>query len=130
MCGIAGLFGYHDDALPIDVGELVDIREAMAVRGPDGSGLWVANDQRVGLAHKRLAIIDLSDAGAQPMKSADGAFVITYNGELYNYRQLRRELIERGHRFATESNTEVLLCLYKDVGEEMVHRLRGMYAFA
>src|SRR4051812_42880007 len=130
MCGIAGVFGYHDNAPPIDVDELIDIREAMAARGPDGSGLWLAPDRRIGLAHRRLAIIDVSDAGAQPMKSGDGALVITYNGELYNYRELRKELIGRGHRFSTDSDTEVLLALYEEAGHGMVHRLRGMYAFA
>src|SRR5438876_3317691 len=130
MCGIAGIFSYQQDAGPIDVAELVDVREAMASRGPDGRGLWVDNDQRIGLAHRRLAIIDLSDAGAQPMKSNDGNLIITYNGELYNYRELRKELIARGHHFSTESDTEVLLALYKEAGEEMVQRLRGMYAFA
>src|SRR5438309_348490 len=130
MCGIAGIFGYQNDALPIDVDELIDIREAMAVRGPDGRGLWIDNDRRIGLAHRRLAIIDLSEAGAQPMKSSDGTLVITYNGELYNYRELRKELISRGYRFSTESDTEVLLALYEEAGQEMVHRLRGMYAFA
>lgn len=130
MCGIAGILSYGHDAGPVDVAELVDVREAMAARGPDGAGLWVSNDRRIGLAHRRLAIIDLSDAGAQPMLSNDGALVITYNGELYNYRELRKELVARGHPFSTQSDTEVLLALYREVGEDMVHRLRGMYAFA
>jgi asparagine synthase (glutamine-hydrolysing) len=130
VCGIAGIFSYKQDGGPIDVAELIDVREAMASRGPDGRGLWADSDQRIGLAHRRLAIIDLSHAGAQPMKSNDGTLVITYNGELYNYRELRKELIARGHYFTTESDTEVLLALYKEAGEEMVHLLRGMYAFA
>src|SRR4051794_17924551 len=108
MCGIAGTFGYDDDAPPIDVDELRDVSEAMAARGPDGEGLWTDPERRIGLAHRRLAIIELSAAGAQPMQSADGSLVITYNGELYNYRELRTALIRRGHRFLTESDTEVL----------------------
>src|SRR6266850_4723496 len=130
MCGIAGLFSYDAAGRPIDVEELVDIREAMAARGPDGAGLWVDKSGCLGLAHRRLAIIDLSSAAAQPMVSADQRFVITYNGELYNYVELRQELIQRGHRFATTSDTEVLLHLFGEFGSTMVNRLRGMYAFA
>ena len=129
MCGIAGTFAYHDDAAPVDGDELVRVREAMIARGPDGAGLWLSQDRRVGLAHRRLAIIDLSDSGAQPMATADG-LRITFNGEIYNYRELRRELEAKGYRFASSSDTEVLLHLYADRGAEMVHALRGMYAFA
>lgn len=102
----------------------------MAERGPDGSGMWTSADRRVGLAHRRLSIIDLSDTGAQPMAAADGQYRITFNGEIYNYRALRSELEARGYRFRTQSDTEVLLHLYADRGAEMVHALRGMYAFA
>ena len=102
----------------------------MAARGPDGSGLWLSSDGRVGLAHRRLAIIDLSERGAQPMASADGALTITFNGEIYNYRSLRAELEGRGYTFRTESDTEVLLQLYADRGPAMVESLRGMFAFA
>jgi asparagine synthase (glutamine-hydrolysing) len=101
----------------------------MIKRGPDGAGLWISPDRRVGLAHRRLAIIDLSDAGAQPMANADGSLEITFNGEIYNYRELRRELEAKGYVFRTNSDTEVLLHLYADRGENMVHALRGMYAF-
>lgn len=129
MCGIAGIFGYADSAPPVDREELLRIREAMIKRGPDGAGLWIAPDRRVGLAHRRLAIIDLSEAGAQPMATADGRLQITFNGEIYNYRELRRELEAKGFVFRTNSDTEVLLHLYADRGEDMVHALRGMYAF-
>ena len=130
MCGIAGIFAYGPAAPPVDQEELLRVREAMIRRGPDGAGLWISPDQRVGLAHRRLAIIDLSEAGAQPMATADGRYRITFNGEIYNYRELRKELEARGFVFRTGSDTEVLLNLYADRGENMVHALRGMYAFA
>ena len=129
MCGIAGIYSYRDSAPPVDREELLRIREAMVKRGPDGAGLWISNDQRIGLAHRRLAIIDLSEAGAQPMFSADGRLCISFNGEIYNYRELRRELEARGCVFRSHSDTEVLLHLYAERGEAMVHALRGMFAF-
>ncbi|NWG29879.1 MAG: asparagine synthase (glutamine-hydrolyzing) [Rhodocyclaceae bacterium] len=130
MCGIAGIFTYGDPAAQIDREELLAIRDAMTHRGPDGAGLWLSEDGRVGLAHRRLAIIDLSPAGAQPMSSADKRLHVVFNGEIYNYRTLRAELEGRGHVFRSQSDTEVLLHLYAERGEEMVHALRGMYAFA
>ena len=130
MCGIAGIFAYCESAPPVDEQELLRIREAMIHRGPDGAGLWISPDRRVGLAHRRLSIIDLSAAGAQPMATADSNFRVTFNGEIYNYRELRKELEAKGYRFHSNSDTEVLLHLYADRGEEMVHALRGMYAFA
>jgi asparagine synthase (glutamine-hydrolysing) len=102
----------------------------MTVRGPDGYGEWYSADGRVGLAHRRLAIIDLTEAGAQPMTSDDGRLVITYNGEIYNYRKLRSELEAQGYRFRSTSDTEVLLHLYQEKGAAMLHDLRGMYSFA
>lgn len=129
MCGIAGIFGYAEAAPPVDSDELLRIREAMLKRGPDGAGLWISPGRRVGLAHRRLAIIDLSEAGAQPMATADGRLQITFNGEIYNYRELRRELEAKGYAFRSQSDTEVLLHLYADRGAEMVHALRGMFAF-
>ena len=116
MCGIAGIYSYHYAANPIDMAELRRIRERMAARGPDGAGEWCSDDRRVGLGHRRLAIIDLSERGAQPMASADGKIVVTCNGEIYNYRELRRELEAKGHVFRTETDTEVLLQLYAAKG--------------
>lgn len=130
MCGINGIFAYHYAANGIDRAELIRTRDHLAARGPDGMGDWIADDGRVGLAHRRLAIIDLSDAGAQPMVSADGKLVVTFNGEIYNYRELRSRLETRGHVFRSRSDTEVLLHLYACKGEAMVHDLRGMFAFA
>ena len=130
MCGVAGHFAYGRDAPPTDPSALERVADAMASRGPDGSGAWRSGDGRVAFAHRRLAIIDLSASGAQPMASADGRYVITYNGEIYNFRDLRRELEAEGRVFVSQSDTEVLLHLYDRDGENMVERLRGMYAFA
>src|SRR5205085_8655036 len=106
------------------------IRDHMAARGPDGAGEWQSPDGHVVLGHRRLAIIDLSAGAAQPMQSADGKVVITFNGEIYNYRALRAELEAAGCRFRTQSDTEVLIHLYAVSGSTMVARLRGMFAFA
>ena len=88
MCAINGVFAYHYAANPVDPAEIVATRDHMTARGPDGCGLWVAPSERVGFGHRRLAIIDLSEDGAQPMASADGRFIITFNGEIYHYRAL------------------------------------------
>jgi asparagine synthase (glutamine-hydrolysing) len=130
MCGINGIFAYHPAASRPREAELLATREAMRNRGPDGSGLWWNGDRRCGLGHRRLAILDLSDRASQPMASADGKLAVTFNGEIYNYTQLRAELEAAGACFRTTSDTEVLLHLYARHGAEMVHRLRGMFAFA
>ena len=130
MCGIAGIYAYRASAPAVDAEELRRIRDHMAMRGPDGSGEWFAEDGRIGFGHRRLSIIDLSERAAQPMHSADGKLVIVFNGEIYNYRGLRKELEAEGHVFRTESDTEVLLHLYAAHGADMMHRLRGMFAFA
>jgi asparagine synthase (glutamine-hydrolysing) len=130
MCGINGIFAYHYAANAIDPDELVRTRDHMATRGPDGKGEWISDDRRVGLGHRRLSIIDLSENGAQPMATADGKLLVTFNGEIYNYRALRKRLEAKGRVFRSQSDTEVLLHLYAEKGEEMVHDLRGMFAFA
>ncbi len=130
MCGINGIFVLQDGAGPLDREELLRTRDYMSARGPDGAGAWFSPDGRVGFGHRRLAIIDLSDAGAQPMTSADGRFTVTFNGEIYNYKELRDALAAQGVQFRSHSDTEVLLHLYARKGEAMVHDLRGMYAFA
>jgi asparagine synthase (glutamine-hydrolysing) len=129
MCGIAGLYAYLDVAPPVDRAELSRMNTRMAPRGPDGSGDWFSADGRVGFTHRRLAIIDLSERGAQPMHSADGLLTITFNGEIYNYKELKAELEAKGYRFRSDSDTEVLLQLYADRGPSMVEALRGMFAF-
>ncbi|MEK7821024.1 MAG: asparagine synthase (glutamine-hydrolyzing), partial [Pseudomonadota bacterium] len=131
MCGIAAQFAYRPAAPPVARASLLAVREAMAARGPDGAGLWLSDDGRVGLAHRRLAIIDLSDQGAQPMARSgrDGRVHVSYNGEIYNFRELRAAMEAQGERFATQSDTEVLLALYAREGDGFVARLRGMFAF-
>lgn len=130
MCGIAGIFVYKNNAPPVQQEELLRIRDAMSLRGPDGDGAWIRKDEDVGLGHRRLSIIDLSEAGAQPMSTVDGRFCIVFNGEIYNYQELRAGLENRGYRFRSGSDTEVLLNLYADKGPDMVKELRGMFAFA
>ncbi|MSO54036.1 MAG: asparagine synthase (glutamine-hydrolyzing) [Rhodospirillales bacterium] len=135
MCGIAAIFAYGAGAGPVDAAELERVRDAMAKRGPDGAGLWVADDRRIGLGHRRLAIIDLRPEAAQPMAfapepGANATLRITFNGEIYNYEALRAELIQKGARFTTQSDTEVILQLYHREGPAMARRLRGMFAFA
>lgn len=128
MCGIAGTLLLRDSAPLVERRQLECVRDHMQARGPDGAGTWISQDGRVGLAHRRLAIIDLSDRGAQPMHA--GPLSITFNGEIYNYRALRAELERDGEQFVSDSDTEVLLKLYARVGTAMFERLRGMYAFA
>jgi len=130
MCGLSAEFAYAEAAAPVSRERLERASAAMAARGPDGAGLWISDDARVGFAHRRLAIVDLSDAGAQPMATADGSVRIVFNGEIYNFRALREELVRKGHRFRSRSDTEVLLELYLDRGPAMVRALRGMFAFA
>ncbi len=130
MCGIATIFAYGSTAPSIDRMELRCIRDHMLLRGPDGLGEWFSGDQRVGMAHRRLSIIDLSDKAAQPMQSEDGSLSIVFNGEIYNYQDLRKNLEQKGYVFKSHSDTEVLLHLYQEKGEGMVRDLRGMFAFA
>jgi asparagine synthase (glutamine-hydrolysing) len=124
MCGIAGIV--RQDGQPVDTITLRRMTDILAHRGPDGEGIRL--DGPVGLGHRRLAIIDLV-AGAQPMISDDGATWITYNGEIYNFRELRRELSALGARFRTNSDTEVILRGYEAWGIAVIPRLRGMFAF-
>ncbi|HTL70351.1 MAG TPA: asparagine synthase (glutamine-hydrolyzing), partial [Candidatus Eisenbacteria bacterium] len=130
MCGIAAFYAYHYAAPEIDAEELRGVREAMAPRGPDGCGEWMSPDGRAGLAHRRLSIIDLTDRAAQPMANEDSSVVLSFNGEIYNYRELREGLAGRGARFRSDSDTEVLLRLYLEKGEKMFSDLRGMFALA
>lgn len=130
MCGFVAIFAFGIIQEAINPRELLRIRDYMRRRGPDGQGEWFSKDGRMGMGHRRLSIIDLSEAGAQPMSNEDGSLHIVFNGEIYNYRELRKELIEKGHHFRSASDTEVILHLYEDVGEKAVTRLRGMFAFA
>ncbi|HEV3457655.1 MAG TPA: asparagine synthase (glutamine-hydrolyzing), partial [Thermoanaerobaculia bacterium] len=133
MCGINGIFSYGAAAPPIDRDELQRTREAMFARGPDAAGAWVSADGRVGLASRRLAILDLSAAGDQPMAGAGGRVQLVMNGEIYNFRQLRAELEAAGCRVRSSGDTEVVLALYLHHGDAidaMLRRLRGMFALA
>ena len=130
MCGLAGLFAYRDSAPPVAPDALVRMRERMITRGPDDAGLWLDTAARIGLAHRRLSILDPRPTGAQPMWSADGRYGIVFNGEIYNFRVLRAEAARWGLVFRTQTDTEVLLALYARQGAAMCARLRGMYAFA
>ena len=130
MCGLTAIYAYHPDAPPVDRAELLRIRERMRARGPDGAGEWLAPDRRVGLGHRRLSIIEPGNAGAQPMGTPEGDLRVVFNGEIYNYRELRGELEALGHRFTSHSDTEALLHGYREWGRDMPGHLRGMYAFA
>jgi asparagine synthase (glutamine-hydrolysing) len=128
MCGINAIYAYREHTPPVDEHELIATRECMRSRGPDAASLWISPDGRVGFGHRRLAIIDLSPGGAQPMCRAQN--VIVFNGEIYNYRELRSQLESQGVRFTSQSDTEVLLQLYAARGPEMLNALRGMFTFA
>jgi asparagine synthase (glutamine-hydrolysing) len=130
MCGLVAFFAYHPVAPEISRDELRTIRDHMDTRGPDGIGEWFSPDGRIGLGHRRLSIIDLSEAGGQPMTNEDGTIQLVFNGEIYNYQALRQRLIGKGHTFRSHSDSEVLVHLYEERGEDMVHELRGMFAFA
>ncbi|HSN04211.1 MAG TPA: asparagine synthase (glutamine-hydrolyzing) [Nitrospira sp.] len=126
MCGIVGLV-YTDPARRCERDVVTKMRDTFAYRGPDDAGLYL--DGPVGLGHRRLSIIDLG-GGHQPMSTEDGALSIVFNGEIYNYRTLREELIAKGYHFQSQSDTEVILKLYAERGEACVHALNGMFAFA
>lgn len=126
MCGLAGRF--HPAGLPPDLLWAERVDGLLAHRGPDGQGHYL--DARCELVHRRLALLDLSPTGAQPMANEDGSVQVVFNGEIYNHQELRSELQSRGHVFRGSSDTEVLVHLYEEQGERMASRLRGMFAFA
>ena len=130
MCGIAGTFALDAASPPPDRSELAAMGRQMRNRGPDGEGLWTDPEAKVGFVHRRLSIIDLSHAADQPMHDPRTGNAIVFNGEIYNYAELRQELIAAGEAFQTHSDTEVLLALWRVHGPAMTARLRGMYAFA
>src|SRR5215469_7587408 len=127
MCGIIGIAS----SVPIpDRTWLATGRDTMRHRGPDGCGEWWAADGRAGLGHRRLAIIDLSSAGDQPMTDVQGDLHVAFNGEIYNFRDLRRELTAKGYTFRSNSDTEVVLAAYREWGTECLAHLNGMFALA
>jgi asparagine synthase (glutamine-hydrolysing) len=126
MCGIAGIF-HVESSKPVDPERVRRMTDAIAHRGPDGSGVWTAPG--IGLGHRRLSIIDLG-GGAQPMLTEDERFALSFNGEIYNFQELRKELESLGHQFRTHSDSEVILEAYRAWGPASVERLHGMFAFA
>jgi asparagine synthase (glutamine-hydrolysing) len=127
MCGISGKL-YFDEKRTVASGDLRRMSSMLEHRGPDGEGIWTGDN--VGLAHRRLAIIDLSPEAGQPMCNEDGTVWITFNGEIYNFQELRVDLQARGHVFRTNSDTEAIIHAYEQYGRECLDRLRGMFAFA
>src|SRR5215204_1430157 len=127
MCGIVGVLGHGDRDLKAVLQPMV---HALHHRGPDASGVWVDPHQHVAFGHARLSIIDISVEGRQPMVSRSGRYVLTYNGEVYNFAELRRELEQYGHIFRGHSDTEVMLAAFEEWGvEKSVARFMGMFAF-
>ena len=129
MCGICGIVTLGDGPR-VDAALLDTMRDTLAHRGPDDAGSWVSPDGRAGLANRRLAIIDLSPAGHQPMSNESGSIWIAYNGETYTYAQHFAPLKARGHQFRSQSDTEVIVHLYEECGGDCVHQLRGMFGIA
>lgn len=131
MCGIVGAISFEGSGFEITSSYIERMRDAMAHRGPDGAGTWISPDRTVGLGHRRLKIIDLSEQAAQPMSNLDGALWITFNGEIYNHAEIRKELQALGHReWKTDhSDTEVILRAYEQWGIECIQKFKGMFAF-
>lgn len=128
MCGIVGIYGRDGSPTPLET--LLGMRDRMVHRGPDDAGHWRNARGDVALGHRRLSIVDLSPAGRQPMGNEDETIQVTFGGEIYNHEQLRSDLERRGHKFRSRCDTEVLVHLYEEYGEDMVGHLIGMFAFA
>ena len=128
MCGIYGISGFKsfDKATIVMQG----MQKLLHHRGPDAHGVWLEKNYNVSLGHNRLSIIDLSDSGTQPIYNEDQSMVLVFNGEIFNYQELRDELIRKGHVFKSKSDSEVIIHLYEEEKENIVNRLRGMFAFA
>jgi asparagine synthase (glutamine-hydrolysing) len=130
MCGITGIYHYGGAEPALNQALLARMARSMEHRGPDDEGFYVNHDRRLGLGFRRLAIIDLSSAGHQPMSNEDGTIWIVFNGEIYNHAEHRPMLQAKGHIYRGRSDTETILHLYEEYGEDCVHYLRGMFAFA
>ncbi|MDQ3844082.1 MAG: asparagine synthetase B, partial [Bacteroidota bacterium] len=126
MCGIAGQISFNK---PVQVQHLKQMTDALAHRGPDGEGHWINESGSVGLGHRRLSIIDLSACGAQPMHIGN-RYVIVFNGEIYNYIELREDLLKKGYCFQSATDTEVLVWMYDAYQEKCLQYFDGMFAFA
>src|SRR5260370_23542733 len=127
MCGIAGLWNFGKNASDVD---LLSMPGTLSRRGPDDGGMFTSQQEGIGLGHRRLSILDLSPRGRQPMPDAAGTVTVTFNGEIYNYREIRHELARQGHRFITNTDTEVILHAYNEWSIDCLTRFRGMFAFA
>ena len=132
MCGIAGLVRRAGEVYPTHSAAAIAqaMADTMVHRGPDDAGVWESADGSAALSHRRLSIIDLSPLGRNPMAWDDGRLWITFNGEIYNFRELRKELEQAGYRFRSQTDTEVILAAYDRWGVESIARLVGMFAFA
>jgi asparagine synthase (glutamine-hydrolysing) len=130
MCGICGVFEYGAREGSVEARGLEHMSERMAHRGPDDAGTYVSKDRRLGLGFRRLSIVDLSPTGHQPMTNEDGRLWIVFNGEIYNHEEHRAHLVSKGHTYRGRSDTETILHLYEEYGEDCVRHLRGMFAFA
>lgn len=124
MCGIIGKISNK-----IDIEKFIKMRDTLSHRGPDDEGLFINDSNQVALGHRRLSIIDLTKAGKQPMSNEDGTIWITYNGEIYNFKTIRRELIEKGHIFKSNTDTEVIIHGYEEWDVDILKKLNGMFAF-
>jgi len=131
MCGIVGAIAFKNSSFEIKKSYIDQMRDTMIHRGPDGYGTWISDDGKIGLGHRRLSIIDLSEAAAQPMSNADQSLWLTFNGEIYNHSEIRSELIKDGfNQWKTDhSDTEVILHAYEKWGIDALHKFRGMFAF-
>src|SRR3990167_2437359 len=127
MCGIVGFCSCNEK---VDKAILTSMRDALTHRGPDDAGIYIDEENNVGLGHRRLSILDLSSLGHQPMSNENGSIWITYNGEVYNFKQIRPELEKRGHIFRSKSDTEVIIHAYEEYGLDCVKKFNGMIAFA
>jgi len=129
MCGINGIYNFQNSKT-IQKTEIEKSRDTMIHRGPNGCGIYISPDKKIGFGHRRLAIIDLSDAGSQPMTNEDKTIWITYNGEIYNFKELKEQLIKKSHKFISHSDTEVIIHSYEEYGFDCVNKFNGMFAFA
>jgi len=127
MCGIVGFCSCNNK---VDKGVLISMRDSLSHRGPDDKGEYIDEENNIGLAHRRLSILDLSSLGRQPMSNDNGSIWVTYNGEIYNFKEIRRELAQRGFSFKTNSDTEVLVKAYEKWGVDCINKFIGMFALA
>jgi len=130
VCGILGIHNYANGSVPLTENLIAGMRDTIRHRGPDDSGLWIDPARKVGLGFRRLSIIDLSPNGHQPMTNEDGTVHIVFNGEIYNFQELRPGLEKKGHVFRSHTDTEVIIHLYEEMGPDCVRLLDGMYGFA